>query len=193
MAEADGPPPPPHTGGSLRRRADGFLWDGEGDALAALRSAEAGARAAALRWLGAHAPDVLGGEQEPLLRDPDLAVRTAATVVLRAAADPTVVNRARQALRDLVMGSLPERHAGLRAAAEIANPTLAPRLLHYLHDPDPETRRLTLLALAAVPPGLLGPDFLRPPAEAALNDPDAGVRAAAEMVLRAEGRGQRAE
>ena len=102
-----------------------------------MRSAEAGARAAALRWLGAHSPDLLGWEQEPLLRDPDLAVRMAATVVLRAAADPAVVNCARLALRDLVMGSLPERHAGLRAAAEIADPTLAPRLLHYLDDPTP--------------------------------------------------------
>ena len=181
----DGPPTPPRSRGSLRGRSDGVAWDGQTDALAALRSTDAGERVAALRWLGAHAPEALRPEHARLLRDPDLEVRAAAAVVLRAAADPALVNRARLALRELVLGSLPERHAGLRAAAEIANPTLAPRLLPYLSDPDPETRRLTLLALAAVPPGLLAPDFLRPPAQAALADPDAGVRAAAEMVLNA--------
>ena len=42
--------------------------------------------------------------------------------------------------------------------------------------------------------GLLGyGDFLRLRAQAALNDPDPGVREAANEVLRAEGRGQRAE
>lgn len=141
------------------------------------------ARAAALRWLGAHAPGALGPECGELLRDPDLELRAAATVVLRAAADPDLVRRARLSLRELVMGGREERHAGLRAAAEIGNPTLAPRLLPYLDDPDPETRRLTLLALAAVPPGLLGPGLFRPPALAALDDPDEGVRRAAGEVL----------
>src|SRR5919107_195890 len=149
---------------------------GRAGALAALHSAEAREREAALRWLGLHAPEALSLEHAALFHDPDLGVRTAAAVVFRAAADAALANRARLALRELVLGSLPERHAGLRAAAELANPTLAPRLLHYLDDLDAETRRLTLLALAAIPPGLLASDFLRRPAQAALNDPDAGVR-----------------
>ena len=119
-----------------------------------------------------------------LLADADLDVRVAATVVLRASANPELVQAARVALRELVISpELAVRHAGLRAAAGIANPTLAPRLLPFLDDPDPETRRLTLLALAAVPKGLLAPALLRGHAETALADPDTGVRAAAQTLL----------
>lgn len=153
-------------------------------ALAILAQGEGGERSAALRWLGEHAPGNLTREHAMLLADADLEVRAAATVVLRASADPEVVQAARVALRELVVSSeLPVRHAGLRAAAGIANPTLAPRLLPFLDDPDPETRRLTLLALAAVPKGLLAPALLRTHAEAALTDPDPAVRAAAQTLL----------
>jgi HEAT repeat protein len=200
MAEAGGGPPlPPNAGGRSPLPGDRLSGEasapptssspqhwgaGGAAALAALRSPEAREREAALRWLGQHAPEALSLEHAMLFHDPDLGVRTAAAVVFRAAADAALANRARLALRELVLGNLPERHAGLRAAAELANPTLAPRLLHYLDDPDAETRRLTLLALAAIPPGLLVPDFLRLRAQAALNDPDAGVREAAENVLK---------
>jgi HEAT repeat protein len=154
------------------------------EALALLEAGEGDARAAALRWLGEHAPGALTREHTALLADADLEVRAAATVVLRAAADPVVVQAARVALRDLVTSpEVAVRHAGLRAAAGIANPTLAPRLLPFLDDPDPETRRLTLLALAAVPEGLLAPALLRGHAEAALADPDPGVRDAARTLL----------
>jgi HEAT repeat protein len=155
-----------------------------GEALAILERGEVGARAAAVYWLGEHAPGALTREHAALLADADLGVRTAATVVLRASADLALVQAARLALRELVTSpELAVRHAGLRAAAEIANPTLAPRLLPFLADPDPETRRLVLLALAAVPQGLLAPDLLRGHAEAALTDPDPGVRDAARALL----------
>jgi HEAT repeat protein len=154
------------------------------EALAILAGGEGGARAAALRWLGEHAPGGLTREHAALLADADLEVRTAATVVLRASADLELVQAARLALRELVMSpEVTVRHAGLRAAAGIANPTLAPRLLPFLDDPDPESRRLALLALAAVPQGLLAPDFLRGHAQAALADPDAGVRDAAQALI----------
>jgi HEAT repeat protein len=154
------------------------------EALTAIKSGEESARAGALRWLGEHAPGTLTREHLALLADADLEVRVAATVVLRASADPDVVQAARVALRELVISpELAVRHAGLRAAAGIANPTLAPRLLPFLDDPDPETRRLTLLALAAVPRGLLAPALLRNHAAAALTDPDPGVRDAARTLL----------
>lgn len=140
-------------------------------------------------WLGEHAPEALTTAQGALFSDPDLAVRAAAAVAFRAASDPVLVNRARLALRDLVTGDLPARHAGLRAAAQLANPTLAPRLVTFLGDADPETRRLTLLALAAVPPGLLHHDFLASVARAARDDADPGVRAVAEAMLHGEGLG----
>ena len=146
-------------------------------------------RAAALRWLGRFAPGALQPGHAALLGDPDLEVRVAAATVLRASADPTLVDAARRGLRDLVLSpDLTTRHAGLRAAAELANPTLAPRLLAFLGDPDPETRRLTLLALAAVPDGLLAPDFLRNHAATALEDPDPAVRAAAQNLLTPDNR-----
>jgi len=125
-----------------------------------------------------------------LLHDPDLAVRAAAAVALRAASDPVLVNGARLALRTLVEGDEAERHAGLRAAAAIGNPTLAPRLLPFLAHDEPETRRLTLLALAAVPPGLLPPTFLRDPLTALLADPHPGVRATAEAILQSDERAE---
>jgi HEAT repeat protein len=117
-------------------------------------------------------------------------VRAAAAVALRAAPDPVLVNGARLALRMLVEGNPAERHAGLRAAAAIANPTLAPRLLPFLAHDEPETRRLTLLALAAVPPGLLPPTFLRDPLLTLLTDPDPGVRATAAALLPGGGSAQ---
>jgi HEAT repeat protein len=154
------------------------------EALKLLASGKGDARADAVRWLGEHAPGTLTREHMALLADADLEVRVAATVVLRASADPELVQAARVALRELVISpDLAVRHAGLRAAAGIANPTLAPRLLPFLDDPDPETRRLTLLALAAVPRGLLAPALLRDHAEAALADPDPGVRDAAQTLL----------
>ena len=149
----------------------------------ALAAPDAVERAAALDWLGEYAPESLTWEDAPLLRDADLAVRAAAAVACRASADLALVNAARLALRELVQGSIPERHAGLRAAARLANPTLAPRLLPLLADPDPETRRLTLVVLAAIPPGLLEPTYLLAPARHALDDVDPGVRAAARAVL----------
>jgi HEAT repeat protein len=155
-----------------------------GEALAILAHGEGDARAAAVYWLGAHAPQAFTREHAALLRDADLRLRTAATVVLRASADLELVQAARLALRELVTSpELAVRHAGLRAAAGIANPTLAPRLLPFLDDRDPETRRLVLLALAAVPKGLLAPDLLHRHAETALADPDAGVRAAARVLF----------
>lgn len=160
--------------------------DDSATALAALAAADATKREAALRWLGAHAPAALTRDHAGLLRDPVPAVRAAAVVVFRAAADPALVNGARLALRDLLLGGDPAaRHAGLRAAAALANPTLLPRLLPFLADPDPETRRLTLLACAAAPPGLLPAHFFSKPATAALDDPDPGVRAAARALLAA--------
>lgn len=154
-------------------------------AIAALRDADAAAREGALRWLGEHAPGALTADYAWLLRDPALVVRAAAATVFRSSSDPALVDGARLALRDLLLGSDTEaRHAGLRAAAVLANPTLMPRLLPFLKDPDPETRRLTLLALAAAEyPGLLPPEFLVAPARAALGDPDAGVRQAARTLL----------
>lgn len=154
------------------------------EALAILNNGEGDARAAAVRWLGDHAPHAFTREHEALLTDADLAVRAAATVVLRASADLDLVQAARLALRDMVTApELAVRHAGLRAAAGIANPTLAPRLLPFRDDPDPESRRLVLLALAAVPHGLLAPTLLRDHAERALRDPDPDVRAAARALL----------
>lgn len=153
-------------------------------ALAILDSGHGEARSTALRWLGAHAPEALQPRHTALLHDPDLELRLTAAIVLRASPNPTLVEAARRGLRDLVLApDLPTRHAGLRAAAQLANPTLAPRLLGFLADPDPETRRLTLVALAAVPPGLLAPTFLRDHAQAATADPDPTVRAAAHALL----------
>lgn len=161
-----------------------------GTALAALRSADAAAREGALRWLGEHAPAALTADHAGLLRDPAPTVRARAAVVFRSSPDPALVDGARLALRDLLLGGDVEaRRAGLRAAAALANPTLLPRLLPFLGDPDPETRRLTLLALAAPPPGLLPAHWLAAPAEAALADPDAGVREAARALLAVARRG----
>jgi HEAT repeat protein len=120
------------------------------------------------------------------LDDPDLTVRAAAAVALRAASDPATVDAARRALRTLVEGATAERHAGLRAAARLGNPTLAPRLFPFLAHPESETRRLTLLALAAVPPGLLGPGFLGAHLAAALDDADPDVRATAREIVNGE-------
>jgi hypothetical protein len=151
--------------------------------LAAWHAPEAHVRGEALLWLGEHAPEALGAEHVAAFADAAPEVRAAAAVVFRSSPDPALINRARLVLRDLVSSPPPARYAGLRAAARLANPTLAPRLLPLLADADPETRRLTLLALAAVPPGLLPPDFLRAHATVALDDPDRGVRAAADAVL----------
>ncbi len=147
--------------------------------VAALGSPDPAARAAALRWLGEYAPAALTTAHAPLFDDPALVVREAAAVALRGARDPAVARRARLALRDLVRGEGAERHAGLRAAAALANPTLAPRLAPFLAHAEAETRRLAVLALAAIPPGWFAPALLRAWREPLLDDPDLGVRAAA--------------
>ncbi|HET8627232.1 MAG TPA: hypothetical protein VFL91_07425 [Thermomicrobiales bacterium] len=157
--------------------------------LAELGAGEPGVRAAALTWLGRHAPGALAAAHAGLLTDPAAEVREAAAVAFRVSADPALVNGARLALRDLLLGDRDERRAGLRAAAELANPYTAPRLLPFLADPDPETRRLTLLALAAPPPGFVAPRLLCDAAATGLADPDAGVRAAAARLRDAVGRG----
>lgn len=151
--------------------------------LAAWHGPEPHARAEALLWLGEHAPDTLAAEHTAAFADAAPEVRAAAAVVFRSSPDPALINRARLALRDLVFSPPPARYAGLRAAARLANPTLAPRLLPLLADADPETRRLTVLALAAVPPGLLPPGFLSAHAAVALADSDHGVRVAAATLL----------
>ncbi len=198
------PPDPPMLGGASSLsapqdsgKAPALLsprspqhW-GVGGALharAALSSPAAVERAAALAWLGAHAPGSFTLADLTFLSDPDLTVRVAAVVALRAASDSALVNGARLALRALVEGQPAERHAGLRAATAIGNPTLAPRLLPFLTHDEPETRRLALLALAVVPPGLLPPTFLREPLTTLLTDPDPGVRATAEAILHSDGR-----
>jgi len=147
--------------------------------VAALGSPDSAERAAALRWLGEHAPEVLTTEYATLFTDPALAVRAAAAVALRGASDPALAQRARLALRDLVQGEGEERHAGLRAAAALANPTLAPRLALFLTHAEAEIRRLAVRALAAIPPGWLAPTLLRAWREPLLADPDPDVRAAA--------------
>lgn len=146
---------------------------------AALGSPDPAERAAALRWLGEYAPTALTMAYAPLFDDPVLVVRAAAAIALRGASDPALAQRARLALRDLVRGEGKERHAGLRAAATLANPTLAPRMAPFLTHDDAETRRLTVLALAAIPPGWLAPALLRAWRAVVLGDPDPGVRAAA--------------
>lgn len=146
---------------------------------AALRSPDPVERAAALRWLGEYAPTTLTMVHAPLFDDPALVVRAAAAIALRGASDPALAQRARLALRDLVRGEAVARYAGLRAAAALANPTLAPRMAPFLTHADAETRRLTVLALAAIPPGWLAPALLREWRAVALADPDAGVRAVA--------------
>ncbi|MGN6757380.1 MAG: hypothetical protein ACTHMJ_13440 [Thermomicrobiales bacterium] len=151
--------------------------------LASWHEPTAHARAEALLWLGEHAPETLTAEHIAAFADTAPEVRAAAAVVFRSSPDPALINRARLALRELVFSPPPARYAGLRAAARLANPTLAPRLLPLLADTDSETRRLTLLALAAVPPRLLPPGFLRAHATTSLADPDRGVRAAAETLL----------
>src|SRR5947209_14472551 len=148
-----------------------------------LGSPEAGVRAAALEWLGAHAPHALTAAHAHLLRDPELAVRAAAAVAFRASPDPALANGARRALRDLITGDLASRYAGLRVAATLANPFTIPRLLPFLQDPDPETRRLTLLALATPPPGLVAPVLVEAAARPLLADPEPGVRDAARDLL----------
>ena len=147
--------------------------------LAALGSPDPALRAAALRWLGTYAPAALTAGHAPLFGDPALTVREAAAVALRGASDPALVGRARLALRDLFRGDAAARHAGLRAAAALANPTLAPRLAPSLTHAEAETRRLTVLALAAIPSGWLAPALLREWRAVALADPDPGVCAAA--------------
>lgn len=147
--------------------------------LAVLASPQPAERAAALLWLGRHLPEAFGAARAPLCVDPVLAMRAAAAVALRGATNPTLVRLARLALRDLMRGADHERRAGLRAAALLANPTLAPRLLPLLSHPDAETRHLTITALAAIPRGWLGTALLRERASTLLADPNAGVRAAA--------------
>jgi HEAT repeat protein len=157
--------------------------------VAALESPDPAARAAALRWLGTYAPTALTIAHASLFVDPVLAVRAAAAVALRGASDPALVQRARLALRELIRGDAAARHAGLRAAAALANPTLAPRLAPFLAHADPETRRLCVLALAAIPPGWLASRLLETWRAAALADPDPGVRAAAlAWIIRADPR-----
>ena len=142
-------------------------------------------RAAALAWLGTHEPGALTAEHEHLLRDPAVVVRAAAAVAFRASPDPALVQGARLALRELITGDREARHAGLRAAAALGSPYLAPRLLPYLDHPDAETRRLALLALAAPPVILMDRALLESAASGALDDPDAGVREAARELLAA--------
>ena len=153
--------------------------------LAELRSPDPTVRAGALTWLAAHGPDALTSEQADLLNDADTAVRAAAAVVFRASPDPALVQGARLALRELLTGDREARHAGLRAAAALGSPFLAPRLLPYLDHLDAETRRLTLLALAAPPLILMDRLLLESAARGALDDPDAGVREAAGELLAA--------
>ena len=112
-------------------------------------------------------------------------VRAAAAVAFRASPDPALVQGARLALRELITGNREARHAGLRAAAALGSPFLAPRLLPYLDHPDAETRRLALLALAAPPLILMDRALLESAASGALDDPDAGVREAARELLAA--------
>ena len=142
-------------------------------------------RAAALAWLGAHEPGALTVEQADLLHDADAGVRAAAAVAFRASPDPALVQGARLALRELLTGDREARHAGLRAAAALGSPFLAPRLLAYLDHPDAETRRLALLALAAPPIILMDRSLLESAAGGALDDPDAGVRESARELLAA--------
>lgn len=149
--------------------------------LAALHSPLPDVRAAALRWLGERAPTALTAAHAPFFTDPALVVREAAAVALRGASDPAVAQRARLALRALVRDEAAERHAGLRAAAALANPTLAPRLAPLLVHAEAETRRLAVLALAAIPSGWLAPARLHEWRDPALSDPDPGVRAAARL------------
>lgn len=151
--------------------------------LAALHSSVPTVRAAALIWLGTHAPDALTAAHAALLHDPEVAVRAAAAVAFRVSSDPALVNGARLVLRDLILGDHPARYAGLRAAATLASPFLAPRLLPFTHDPDPETRRLALLALAQIPPGLVAPALLARAAQAGIDDSVAAVREAARQLL----------
>lgn len=147
--------------------------------LAALHSPLPDERAAALRWLGERAPTVLTAAHAPFFTDPALVVREAAAVALRGASDPAVAQRARLVLRALVRGEAAERHAGLRAAVALANPTLAPRLAPFLAHAEAETRRLAVLALAAIPPGWLAPARQREWRDPLLADPAPGVCAAA--------------
>ncbi len=151
--------------------------------LAELRSPDPSVRANALSWLGAYQPHALTPEQADLLNDADTEVRAAAAVAFRASPDPALVQSARLALRELLTGDWEARHAGLRAAAALGSPFLAPRLLPYLDHPDAETRRLTLLALAAPPLILMDRSLLESAAGGALDDPDAGVREAAHVLL----------
>jgi len=147
--------------------------------LTALRSPVPTERVAALRWLGEYAPTALTMEHAPSFGDQALEVRAAAAVALRGAIDPLLAQQARLALRDLIRGEAAERHAGLCAAAALANPTLAPRLVPFLAHAEAETRRLAVLALAAIPPGWFAPPRLREWRTVALADLDPGVRAAA--------------
>ena len=153
--------------------------------LAELRSLDPSVRADALSWLGACQPGALTSAQADLLHDTDADVRAAAAVAFRASPDPALVQGARLALRELITGNREARHAGRRAAAALGSPCLAPRLLLYLDHPDAETRRLTLLALAAPPLILMDPSLLESAARGALDDPDAGVREAARELLAA--------
>lgn len=155
--------------------------------LARLSSPHPVVRARALRWLQRRAPGALGREEAATLWDPAPSVRAAAAVAFRASADPVLAECARAALRDLLTSDVAAtRHAGLRAAAALANPFLAPRLLPFLAHPAPATRRLALLALAALPHdlGLFTPVLVREPALALLDDPDGGVRDAADRLIR---------
>ena len=153
--------------------------------LAELRSADPSVRAGALTWLAAYRPHALTSEQADLLHDADSGVRAAAAVAFRASPDPALVQGARLALRELLTGDREARHAGLRAAAALGSPFLAPRLLVYLDHPDAETRRLVLLALATPPLILMDRSLLTAAAGRALDDPDAGVREAARELLAA--------
>lgn len=158
--------------------------DQRGAALAGLRSPDPATRAAALRWLGVHAPAALTAADAALLDDPDLEVRAAAAVALRASPDPALANGARRALRGLLAGPRPARHAGLRAARDLANPFTIPRLFPFLDDPDSATRRLALRAIAVPTLGLVAPALLVARVAPLAHDPDPAVRATARALLR---------
>lgn len=130
--------------------------------------------------LGSDAPREEAGRA---LGDRRAAIRAAAVVTFRASSDAALADKARQTLRELLHGTTVERRAGLRAAAQLANPFSIPRLFAFLEHPDAETRRLTLAAIEVPNLGLVAPELLRGRVEPLLLDSAPAVRAAARRAL----------